>query len=46
MAHSFRDSRTDAVYLVYNEFKSAVQQRVVVEPLLPVSGADLPAPPR
>jgi F-type H+-transporting ATPase subunit gamma len=39
----FRDSRSDAVYLVYNEFKSAVQQRVVVEPLLPVSAADLPA---
>jgi F-type H+-transporting ATPase subunit gamma len=37
VAHAFRDSRTDAVYLVYNEFKSAVQQRVVVEPLLPVS---------
>jgi F-type H+-transporting ATPase subunit gamma len=37
VAQEFRDSRTDAVYLVYNEFKSAVQQRVVVEPLLPVS---------
>ncbi len=31
------------MFLVYNEFKSAVQQRVVVEPLLPVIGADLPA---
>jgi F-type H+-transporting ATPase subunit gamma len=40
VSHEFRDSRTDAVFLVYNEFKSAVQQRVVVEPLLPVS-ADL-----
>ncbi|HXT99316.1 MAG TPA: ATP synthase F1 subunit gamma [Polyangia bacterium] len=37
VSHEFRDSRTDAVFLVYNEFKSAVQQRVVVEPLLPVS---------
>jgi F-type H+-transporting ATPase subunit gamma len=27
------------VLLVYNEFKSAVQQRVVVEPLLPVTPA-------
>jgi F-type H+-transporting ATPase subunit gamma len=26
----------DAVYLVYNEFKSAISQRVTVEPLLPV----------
>ncbi len=33
----FATSRTDAVFLVYNEFKSAVQQRVVVEPLLPVT---------
>jgi len=27
----------DAIYLVYNEFKSAIQQRVTVERLLPVS---------
>lgn len=26
----------DAIYLVYNEFKSAITQQVVVEPLLPV----------
>jgi len=26
----------DAVYLVYNEFKSAISQKVVVEPLLPI----------
>ena len=31
------------MFLVYNEFKSAVQQRIVMLPLLPVSGADLPA---
>jgi F-type H+-transporting ATPase subunit gamma len=42
VSHEFHESRTDAVFLVYNEFKSAVQQRVVVEPLLPVIGADLP----
>jgi F-type H+-transporting ATPase subunit gamma len=42
VSHEFRESRTDAVFLVYNEFKSAVQQRVVVEPLLPVVGSDLP----
>jgi len=28
--------RIDAVYVIYNEFKSAVQQRVVVERLLPI----------
>jgi len=26
----------DAVHLVYNEFKSVIQQRVVIEPLLPI----------
>ncbi|HEX4405197.1 MAG TPA: ATP synthase F1 subunit gamma [Polyangia bacterium] len=38
---AFVNGRTDAVYLVYNEFKSAVQQRVLVEPLLPVSRAQV-----
>jgi F-type H+-transporting ATPase subunit gamma len=37
----FKNRQTDAVYLLYNEFKSAVQQRVVVEPLLPVPAAAL-----
>src|SRR5262245_44430948 len=32
----------DAVYLVYNEFKSAMSQRVVIEKLLPVEPAKLP----
>jgi F-type H+-transporting ATPase subunit gamma len=41
VSYAFADARTDAVFLVYNEFKSAVQQRVLVEPLLPVSGASL-----
>ena len=42
---AFVNGRTDAVFLVYNEFKSAVQQRVVVEPLLPVTRASvMPAP--
>jgi F-type H+-transporting ATPase subunit gamma len=43
VSHEFHEGRTDAVFLVYNEFKTAVQQRVVVEPLLPVIGADLPS---
>ena len=34
-------SRVDAVYLIYNEFKSVIQQRVVSEKLLPIPRADL-----
>lgn len=34
----FTDEETDAVYLIYNEFKSVLQQKVVVEPLLPLHG--------
>jgi len=37
VTHEFHEGRTDAVFLVYNEFKSAVQQTVVVEQLLPVA---------
>ena len=32
----FLDGRVDAIYLVYNEFQSAMTQRVAMEPLLPV----------
>jgi F-type H+-transporting ATPase subunit gamma len=32
----FVQGRKDQVWLLYNEFKSVVQQRVVVEPLLPI----------
>jgi len=32
----------DAVYLIYNEFKSVMQQRVVVERLLPIQRLELP----
>jgi F-type H+-transporting ATPase subunit gamma len=35
----------DAIYLVYNEFKSAMSQQVVVERLLPVSRPGGPNPP-
>jgi F-type H+-transporting ATPase subunit gamma len=38
---AFINGQTDAVYLVYNEFKSAVQQRIVIEPLLPVTTAQI-----
>lgn len=40
MAHSIIDryerAEIDAVYLVYNEFRSVISQRVVVEKLLPI----------
>ena len=34
------DSGVDKVYLIYNEFKSVLQQRVVLEQLLPVARAE------
>ena len=32
----------DAVYLIYNEFKSAISQKVVVEPLVPITPMNPP----
>ena len=37
----FRESKVDAVHLVYNRFKSAIAQVVVVQQLLPVAPAAL-----
>jgi F-type H+-transporting ATPase subunit gamma len=37
----FEAGKVDAVYLVYNEFKSAIQQRVSIAPLLPLVGGGL-----
>jgi F-type H+-transporting ATPase subunit gamma len=34
--HQYTAAEIDAVYLVYNEFKSVIAQRVVVEKLLPI----------
>ena len=42
VVHDYNAENLDAVYLVYNEFKSAMSQRVVVETLLPVQPAKLP----
>ena len=39
----FVGGRTDAVFIVYNEFKSIIQQRTVVEQLLPIPRAGLEA---
>lgn len=34
--HAYLEGNLDAIYLIYNEFKSALQQRVVVRRLLPL----------
>jgi len=34
---AYTESELDAVYLVYNEFKSAISQKVVMERLLPIT---------
>jgi len=36
LMQEFSNKEVDAVYLVYNEFKSVIQQRIVVEQLLPI----------
>ncbi len=41
LIEGFSRAEVDAVYLVYNEFKSAIQQQVVVRPLLPIPRASL-----
>ena len=32
----YTDDEIDAVYIVYNEFKSVIAQRLVVEKILPI----------
>jgi F-type H+-transporting ATPase subunit gamma len=39
VSSDFVENRTDAVYLVYNEFKSAIVQGVCVDQLLPITPA-------
>jgi F-type H+-transporting ATPase subunit gamma len=41
VVEAYSQSEVDAVYIVYNEFKSVIQQRVVVEKLLPLQRGDL-----
>lgn len=43
LVRDYIDSRVDRIYLLYSEFRSAVQQRVVLRRLLPVVSADDPA---
>jgi len=40
----YAEAKIDAVYIIYNEFKSAIQQRITVEKLLPLGAADLKDP--
>ena len=40
----FVRGEVDSIYLVYNEFKSAMTQRVVVEPLFPLPRVEAPEP--
>jgi len=37
----YKNKNLDAVFFVYNEFKSAISQKVVVETLLPISKKDI-----
>jgi F-type H+-transporting ATPase subunit gamma len=41
LMEQFSSGAVDAVYLVYNEFKSVIQQRVAVERLLPITRLEL-----
>jgi F-type H+-transporting ATPase subunit gamma len=41
-AYEDPDQALDAVYLVYNEFKSAISQEVVMEPLVPITPREIP----
>ncbi len=38
---AYSNAEVDAAYIIYNEFKSAIQQRVVIEKVLPLSRAEL-----
>ena len=41
---AFVAGEVDSVYLAYNEFKSVLQQRVVVDQLLPIKRAEIESP--
>ncbi len=43
LARDFLAGEIDAVFVVYNEFKSAISQTVAIEPLLPIKPAELAA---
>ncbi len=39
---SYTEGNLDALYLLYNEYKSALQQNIVIERLLPIERLKLP----
>jgi F-type H+-transporting ATPase subunit gamma len=41
IVRAYSESEADAVYIVYNEFKSIIQQRVVVQKVLPLARVEL-----
>lgn len=41
VVQNYLDEEFDQVFMVYNEFKSAIQQRVIVEQLLPIKPMDI-----
>jgi len=41
IVESYLGEECDQVFMVYNEFKSAIQQRVIVEQLLPIKPMDI-----
>jgi F-type H+-transporting ATPase subunit gamma len=41
VAKAYSDAEVDAVYVVYNEFKSVIQQRIALEKVLPLSSLDV-----
>jgi F-type H+-transporting ATPase subunit gamma len=43
LMEDYRDDRIDSIHLIYNEFKSAIQARPVVQQLLPIEPAELGA---
>jgi F-type H+-transporting ATPase subunit gamma len=42
---AFTGGDVDSVYLVYNEFRSVISQRIVIERLLPIARLDIEEPP-
>lgn len=41
VVEAYTSQEVDAVYLAYNEFKSVIQQRLVIEPVLPMNRGEI-----
>jgi F-type H+-transporting ATPase subunit gamma len=42
LVRDYIDNRVDRIYLLYSEFRSAIQQRVVLKRILPVTSTEIP----